>query len=136
MGADFAAPAGKKALGRPRVVPLRGVIDARDFPKRSTVQRYIYAWQAKGLLEKVNFLLVEQARERGGSKASPPSRHPGSRRRWLRSATYSHGCAKSPAFASAGFCRWCLRAGNKLGTALAGRGQWTLVKRSDQAQGF
>ena len=27
-GADFAAPAGKKALGRPRVVPLRGVIDA------------------------------------------------------------------------------------------------------------
>src|SRR6516225_8380747 len=28
MGADFAAPAGKKALGRPRVVPLRGVIDA------------------------------------------------------------------------------------------------------------
>src|SRR6516162_9837106 len=94
----------------------------RDFPKRSTVQRYIYAWQAKGLLEKVNFLLVEQARERGGSKASPPTRHPGSRRRWLLSATSSHGCAKSPAFARAGFCRWCLRAGNKLETALAGRG--------------
>ena len=51
-------PPGKKALGRPRVIPLRGVIDVllyilqtaspwrllpRDFPKRSTVQRYIYA---------------------------------------------------------------------------------------------
>ena len=42
----------------------------RDFPKRSTVQRYIYAWQAKGLLEKVNFLLVQQARERDSRKAS------------------------------------------------------------------
>ena len=62
MGADFAAPAGKKALGRPRVVPLRGVIDAllyfcgrrpwrllpRDFPKRSTVQSNFYAGRPKG----------------------------------------------------------------------------------------
>src|SRR5580692_1966694 len=50
----------QKALGRPRIVRLRGVVDAllyilrtacpwrllpRDFPKRSTVQRYFYAWQ-------------------------------------------------------------------------------------------
>jgi len=48
---------GQKALGRPRIVQLRGVVDAllyilrtacpwrllpRDFPKRSTVQRYFY----------------------------------------------------------------------------------------------
>jgi hypothetical protein len=41
-------PPGKKALGRPRVVPLRGVIDARDFPKRSTVQSNFYAGRPKG----------------------------------------------------------------------------------------
>jgi transposase len=77
---------GQKALGRPRIVRLRGVVDAvlyilrtacpwrllpRDFPKRSTVQRYFYAWQAEGLWEKVNFLLVQQARERDGRDASP-----------------------------------------------------------------
>ena len=76
----------QKALGRPRIVRLRGVVDAllyilrtacpwrllpRDFPKRSTVQRYFYAWQAEGLWEKVNFLLVQQARERDGRDASP-----------------------------------------------------------------
>src|SRR6202162_5202155 len=77
---------GQKALGRPRIVPLRGVVEAllyilrtacpwrllpRDFPKRSTVQRYFYAWQADGLWQKVNFLLVQQAREREGRDASP-----------------------------------------------------------------
>jgi hypothetical protein len=35
------------------------------------VQRYFYAWQADGLWEKVNFLLVQQARERDGREASP-----------------------------------------------------------------
>ena len=77
---------GEKALGRPRIVRLRCVVDAllyilrtacpwrllpRDFPKRSTVQRYFYAWQAEGLWEKVNFLLVQHARERDGREASP-----------------------------------------------------------------
>jgi len=76
----------EKALGRPRIVPLRGVVDAlfyilrtacpwrllpRDFPNRSTVQRYFYAWQAEGLWERVNFLLVQHARERDGREASP-----------------------------------------------------------------
>jgi hypothetical protein len=156
------------------------LLTPRDFPKRSTLQRYFYAWQAKGL-EKGQFPAgptgsgarwpQSQPVSRGVSRPRPrkaavregmtpaedqraqaphhyryqrssgwrtgaPSRHPGSRRRWLRSATSSHGCAKSPAFARAGFCRWCLRAGNKLETALAGCGQWTLVKRSDQSQGF
>src|SRR2546430_3134770 len=75
-----------KALGRPRIVPLRGVVDAllyilrtacpwrllpRDFPSRSTVQRYFYAWQAQGLWEQVNFLLVQHARERDSRQASP-----------------------------------------------------------------
>jgi transposase len=78
-------PAAKR-LGRPRRVPLRAVVEAllyllrtaspwrllpRDFPNRSTVQRYFYAWQAAGLWETINFLLLQQARERAGREASP-----------------------------------------------------------------
>ena len=77
----------QKALGRPRVVALRGVVEALlyvlrtacpwrllpgDFPNRSTVQRYFYAGQGQGLWEKVNFLLVQIARERDGREASRP----------------------------------------------------------------
>jgi transposase len=75
-----------KPLGRPRRVPLRGVVEAllyllrtaspwrllpHDFPNRSTVQRYFYAWQAEGVWERINFLLLQQARERAGREASP-----------------------------------------------------------------
>ena len=75
-----------KRLGRPRRVPLRGIVEAllyllrtaspwrllpRDFPKRSTVQHYFYAWQAAGLWKTINFLLLQQARERAGREASP-----------------------------------------------------------------
>jgi transposase len=42
-----------------------------DFPNRSTVQRYFYAWQADGLWERINFVLLEQAREQAGREASP-----------------------------------------------------------------
>jgi transposase len=75
-----------KPLGRPRRVPLRRVVEAllyllrtatpwrllpRDFPHRSTVQRYFYAWQAQGLWERINFVLVQHARECDGREASP-----------------------------------------------------------------
>ena len=75
-----------KPLGRPRCVPLRAVVEAllyllrtaspwrllpRNFPNRSTVQRYFYAWQAAGVWETINFLLLQQARERAGREASP-----------------------------------------------------------------
>ena len=75
-----------KRLGRPRCVPLRAVVEAllyllrtaspwrllpHDFPNRSTVQRYFYAWQAAGLWETINVLLLQQARERAGREASP-----------------------------------------------------------------
>ena len=92
-------PAAKR-LGRPRGVPLRAVVEAlldllrtaapwrllpRDFPNRSTVQRYFYAWQAAlgrrrlaggawqaaGVWKTINFLLLQQARERAGREASP-----------------------------------------------------------------
>ena len=35
------------------------------------MQRYLYAWQAAGLWERINFLLLQQARERAGPEASP-----------------------------------------------------------------
>ena len=75
-----------KPLGRPRCVPLRAVVEAllyllrtaspwrllpRDFPNRSTVQRYFYAWQAAGVWKTINVLLLQQARERAGREASP-----------------------------------------------------------------
>jgi transposase len=78
-------PAAKR-LGRPRCVALRAVVEAllyllrtaspwrllpHDFPNRSTVQRYFYAWQAAGLWETINFRLLQQARERAGREASP-----------------------------------------------------------------
>ena len=43
----------------------------RYFPNRSTVQRYFYTWWTEGLWERVNFLLVQHSRERGGREASP-----------------------------------------------------------------
>ena len=78
-------PAAKR-LGRPRCVALRAVVGAllyllrtaspwrllpRDFPNRSTVQRYFYAWQAAGVWKTINVLLLQQARERAGREASP-----------------------------------------------------------------
>ena len=75
-----------KRLGRPRKVDLRGVVEGllyilrtacpwrllpHDFPNRSTVQRYFYAWQTDGLWERINFVLLQQARERAGREASP-----------------------------------------------------------------
>src|SRR6516162_10185997 len=76
----------QKALGRPRIVRLRGVVDAvlyilrtacpwrllpRDLPKRSPVQHYLHAWPQQGLWAQINFFLLQTAREREGREASP-----------------------------------------------------------------
>lgn len=75
-----------KALGRPRVVDLREVLNAilyiaatgcqwkmlpKDFPPYSTVQNYFYEWRDSGLLHQINHLLVMTARELEGREASP-----------------------------------------------------------------
>jgi putative transposase len=75
-----------RALGRPRKVDLREVINAigyiaatgcqwrmlpKDFPPYSTVQNYFYEWRDNGLLQQINHLLVMMARELAGREASP-----------------------------------------------------------------
>jgi transposase len=75
-----------KPLGRPRTTALREVVNAIlymartgcqwrllpvDFPPRSTVQRYFYAWRADGTLHWVHRHLLMTAREAAGREASP-----------------------------------------------------------------
>jgi putative transposase len=43
----------------------------KDFPPRSTVQRYFYAWRDMGLWQTINHLLVMTARQIEGREASP-----------------------------------------------------------------
>lgn len=73
-------------VGRPRTTALRAVLNAilymastgcqwrqlpREFPPRSTVQGYFYAWSREGRLAAINFALVAAAREKAGREASP-----------------------------------------------------------------
>ena len=75
-----------KALGRPRTTALREVVNAilyllrsgcpwrmlpRDFPPRSTVQRYFYLWRDDGAWAEVNRQLLVAAREAEGRAAGP-----------------------------------------------------------------
>ena len=43
----------------------------REFPLRSTVQRYIYAWRSDGTLRTLNHHLLMAAHEAAGREASP-----------------------------------------------------------------
>ena len=77
---------GPRPLGRPRTTNLRDVMNAilylasggcarsllpRDFPPRSTVERYFYAWCDNGVLRTINHHLVAAARDLEGGEASP-----------------------------------------------------------------
>jgi len=76
----------ERFLGRPRAVDLREVVNAifyilragcpwrmlpREFPPRSTVQRYFYAWRDQGIWQAINQRLVMAAREDDGRQAGP-----------------------------------------------------------------
>jgi transposase len=80
----FMPPA--KALGRARTTDLREVVCAilyvlrsgcpwrmlpKDFPPRSTVQGYFYAWRDDGTWSTINHHLLMAAREAEGRAASP-----------------------------------------------------------------
>ena len=75
-----------KRLGRPRRTDLREVLNAilymartgcqwrmlpKEFPPRSTIQRYFYAWRSEGTLRALNHHLLLAAREAAGREASP-----------------------------------------------------------------
>lgn len=72
--------------GRPVTVSMRAVVEAllyllwsgcpwrglpRDFPPRSTVQRYFYRWRGEELWRHVNAVLVGRSREAEGRDAEP-----------------------------------------------------------------
>ena len=75
-----------KRLGRPRTTDLRQVVSAilymartgcqwrmlpKEFPPKSTIQRYFYAWRSDGTLRALNHHLLMTAREAAGRAASP-----------------------------------------------------------------
>lgn len=75
-----------KRLGRRRTTDLRELLNAilymartgcqwrmlpKEFPPRSTVQRYFYAWCSEGTLRTLNHQLLMAAREAAGREASP-----------------------------------------------------------------
>ena len=79
-----------KALGRPRTTALCEVVNAilyllrsgcpwrmlpRDFPPRSTVQRYFYLWRDDGTWAEVNRQLLVAAREAEGRAVRPVGRY-------------------------------------------------------------
>ncbi len=75
-----------KAVGRPRTTDLREVVNAilyllrsgcpwrmlpKEFPPRSTVQRYFYAWRDDATWQRINHHLLMAVREAEGREASP-----------------------------------------------------------------
>ena len=75
-----------RAVGRPRTTDLREVVNAilyvlrsgcpwrmlpKEFPPRSTIQRYFAAWRDGGLWTRINRHLLMAVREAAGREASP-----------------------------------------------------------------
>jgi len=60
---------GPKSLARS--MSVSGWAIRREFPPYTTVQHYFYAWHDGGVLERINFELLLQAREAVGREPSP-----------------------------------------------------------------
>jgi transposase len=73
-------------VGRPREVDLRAVVNSilyiaatgcqwralpKDCPPRSTIQYYFYSWRDGRLWHRINFVLVQRARQAAGRNAVP-----------------------------------------------------------------
>ena len=78
-----------KAAGRPRTTDLREVVNAilyllrsgcpwrmlpKEFPPRSTVQRYFYAWRDDATWRRINHHLLMAVREGRGARGQPVRR--------------------------------------------------------------
>jgi transposase len=76
----------RNRLGRPPKTETRSVVNAllymvrtgcqwrqlpREFPPYTTVQHYFYGWRDAGVLQRINFELLLQAREAAGRGPSP-----------------------------------------------------------------
>src|SRR6478736_2872597 len=76
----------RNRLGRPPKTETRNIVNAllymvrtgcqwrqlpREFPPYTTVQHYFYGWRDRGVLERINFELLLQAREAAGREPSP-----------------------------------------------------------------
>src|SRR5438128_8752349 len=76
----------RNRLGRPPKTEPRNIVNAllyivrtgcqwrqlpREFPPYTTVQHYFYAWRDSGVLERINFELLLQAREAAQREPSP-----------------------------------------------------------------
>src|SRR6266545_4897567 len=76
----------RRRIGRPRKVDLRAVLNAilyilatgcqwralpKEFPPRSTVQYYFYAWRDRRLWRRINLALVRRARTALGRDILP-----------------------------------------------------------------
>src|SRR5690348_10543186 len=76
----------RNRLGRPPKTEIRRVVNAllymvrtgcqwrqlpREFPPYTTKQHYFYGWRDGGVLERINFELLLQAREAAGREPSP-----------------------------------------------------------------
>ena len=149
-----------KPLGHPRTTVMREVVNAilymartgcqwrmlpKDFPPKSTVQEYFYAWRTDATLNRINHELLMRAREADGREASPSAGV-------LLVASMVHAAdiqdraGAPPLLASIRSAFPWLRhvfadgayAGPKLAKALQKIGQWTLeiAKRSDDMTGF
>src|SRR5260370_5507084 len=75
-----------RRLGRPRRHDVRMIVDAilyllwtgcqwralpREFPPRSTVQRYFYRWRDDGTWQRISAALVARARQSVGRNSTP-----------------------------------------------------------------
>lgn len=78
----------RRRIGRPRTTDLRSVVNAifyvlttgcqwralpKDFPPRSTVQRYFYRWRDEQTWRRINADLVARARRAQGRAVAPSS---------------------------------------------------------------
>ena len=76
----------RNRLGRPPKTETRNIVNAllymvrtgcqwrqlpREFPPYTTIQHYFYGWRDGGVLERINFELLLQAREAAGREPSP-----------------------------------------------------------------